>query len=71
VHEPRPWRRHAAPDKLRLRRIDCVNIAIVVLRDMLSAHQPFERFPRSSGRRARNARRLFAGGVPAMCDGVT
>jgi phosphogluconate dehydratase len=33
-------------DKIVLRRIDCVNIAIVSsYNDMLSAHQPFERFP--------------------------
>ena len=40
---------------------------------MLSAHQPFERFPeiiRQAAREA-DATAQFAGGVPAMCDGVT
>ena len=40
---------------------------------MLSAHQPFERFPEILKRAAREvgATAQFAGGVPAMCDGVT
>ena len=41
---------------------------------MLSAHQPFERFPRTHqarGARGAAATAQFAGGVPAMCDGVT
>ena len=41
---------------------------------MLSAHQPLERFPTLiSKRAAREAGGVaqFAGGVPAMCDGVT
>ena len=41
--------------------------------DMLSAHQPFERYPwliRAAAREA-GAIAQFAGGVPAMCDGVT
>ncbi len=62
------------PDKLLLRRIDCVNIAIVSsYNDMLSAHQPFERFPAIIKQAAREAGATaqFAGGVPAMCDGVT
>ena len=40
---------------------------------MLSAHQPFERFPpliKDAAAEA-GATALFAGGVPAMCDGVT
>jgi phosphogluconate dehydratase len=40
---------------------------------MLSAHQPFERFPaliKEAARRA-GATAQVAGGVPAMCDGVT
>jgi phosphogluconate dehydratase len=50
------------------------NIGIVsAYNDMLSAHQPYERFPelirRAAG--ARGAVAQFAGGVPAMCDGVT
>ena len=50
------------------------NIGIVsAYNDMLSAHQPFERFPaliKDAAARA-GATAQFAGGVPAMCDGVT
>ncbi|MGR3467863.1 MAG: phosphogluconate dehydratase [Shimia sp.] len=50
------------------------NIGIVsAYNDMLSAHQPFERFPEliRQAARARGATAQVAGGVPAMCDGVT
>lgn len=50
------------------------NIAIVSsYNDMLSAHQPFERFPAIIKAAVREAGAVaqFAGGVPAMCDGVT
>jgi len=50
------------------------NLAIVsAYNDMLSAHQPFERFPALIKDAARKAGAVaqFAGGVPAMCDGVT
>jgi phosphogluconate dehydratase len=50
------------------------NIAIVsAYNDMLSAHQPFERFPQVIKEAVRNVGAVaqFAGGVPAMCDGVT
>ena len=63
-----------AGDKVILRRIDCANIAIVSsYNDMLSAHQPFERFPAIIKQAAREsaATAQFAGGVPAMCDGIT
>ena len=50
------------------------NIGIVTAyNDMLSAHQPYERFPdliRAAAARA-GATAQVAGGVPAMCDGVT
>ncbi len=50
------------------------NLGIVTAyNDMLSAHQPFERFPdliRDAARQA-GATAQVAGGVPAMCDGVT
>jgi phosphogluconate dehydratase len=50
------------------------NIGIVTAyNDMLSAHQPFERYPdliRAAARKA-GATAQVAGGVPAMCDGVT
>ncbi len=50
------------------------NIGIVTAyNDMLSAHQPFERFPELIKQAAREAggTAQVAGGVPAMCDGVT
>ncbi|MDF1873383.1 phosphogluconate dehydratase [Vannielia sp.] len=50
------------------------NIGIVTAyNDMLSAHQPFERFPAliREAARAKGATAQVAGGVPAMCDGVT
>ena len=50
------------------------NIGIVTAyNDMLSAHAPFEKFPdliRHAARR-NGATAQVAGGVPAMCDGVT
>jgi phosphogluconate dehydratase len=63
-----------ANDKLALREIKKANIGIVsAYNDMLSAHQPFERFPALIKQAARDAGAVaqFAGGVPAMCDGVT
>ncbi|GHA91240.1 phosphogluconate dehydratase [Algimonas arctica] len=50
------------------------NIGIVTAyNDMLSAHQPFDRFPEIIKHAARRngATAQVAGGVPAMCDGVT
>ncbi len=50
------------------------NIGIVTAyNDMLSAHQPFEKFPFVIKHAARRngATAQVAGGVPAMCDGVT
>ncbi|MEL6610134.1 MAG: phosphogluconate dehydratase [Pseudomonadota bacterium] len=50
------------------------NLGIVTAyNDMLSAHQPFERFPTliRDAARAAGATAQVAGGVPAMCDGVT
>ena len=61
-------------DKLRLREARWPNIAIVsAYNDMLSAHQPLERYPAIIKQAAREAFAVaqFAGGVPAMCDGVT
>src|SRR5581483_562335 len=50
----------------------CVAI-ISAYNDMLSAHQPFERYPALIKKAAREAGAVaqFAGGVPAMCDGIT
>ena len=50
------------------------NIGIIsAYNDMLSAHQPFEGFPAiiRSAARAAGGTAQVAGGVPAMCDGVT
>lgn len=50
------------------------NLAIVSsYNDMLSAHQPFHDYPEiiKSAAREAGAVAQFAGGVPAMCDGVT
>src|SRR5215469_3258486 len=66
----------AAPvgDKLRLKGVDAVNIGIVnAYNDMLSAHQPLGAYPdiiKDAARRI-GATAQVAGGVPAMCDGVT
>ncbi|MEC7475731.1 MAG: phosphogluconate dehydratase [Pseudomonadota bacterium] len=53
---------------------DWAHLAIVTAyNDMLSAHQPYERYPNLIRGFARefNATTQVAGGVPAMCDGVT
>jgi len=50
------------------------NLGIVsAYNDMLSAHQPFEHYPTliRETARAAGATAQVAGGVPAMCDGVT
>ena len=63
-----------APDKQQLKSGRWPNIAIVsAYNDMLSAHRPFERYPQVIKQAAREAGAVaqFAGGVPAMCDGVT
>ncbi|WP_119678097.1 phosphogluconate dehydratase [Indioceanicola profundi] len=63
-----------AVDKERLKGGTDINVAIVsAYNDMLSAHQPFERFPAIIKEAVRNLGGVaqFAGGVPAMCDGVT
>src|SRR6202142_865273 len=63
-----------AGDKAALRQSRWPNLAIVSsYNDMLSAHQPLERYPALIKRAAHEAGAVaqFAGGVPAMCDGVT
>jgi phosphogluconate dehydratase len=64
----------AGPDKPMLREGRGGNLGIVTAyNDMLSAHQPFEPYPSLIRAAARNAggSAQVAGGVPAMCDGVT
>ncbi|MCW5760851.1 MAG: dihydroxy-acid dehydratase, partial [Phenylobacterium sp.] len=61
-------------DKQRMRDPTAPNVAIVsAYNDMLSAHQPYERFPDIIRKAAHEVKATaqFAGGVPAMCDGVT
>jgi phosphogluconate dehydratase len=63
-----------AADKDALVRETAGNLGIVTAyNDMLSAHQPYEDFPKLIRRAAREAggTAQVAGGVPAMCDGVT
>ncbi len=64
----------AANDKASLAGDVVPNLAIVTAyNDMLSAHQPYERFPdliREAAHAAGGVAQV-AGGVPAMCDGVT
>jgi phosphogluconate dehydratase len=63
-----------AGDKNALRNGSGPNLAIITsFNDMLSAHQPFEHYPniiREAARQAGGTAQV-AGGVPAMCDGVT
>ncbi|MCU1718564.1 phosphogluconate dehydratase [Pseudomonas sp. 5P_3.1_Bac2] len=61
-------------DKQRLRLLDSANVAIVTAyNDMLSAHQPYEQYPEKIRQALRDIGSVgqVAGGVPAMCDGVT
>ena len=61
-------------DKDDIRAVRGPNIAIITAyNDMLSAHQPYGRFPEQIKLFAREvgATAQVAGGVPAMCDGVT
>jgi phosphogluconate dehydratase len=61
-------------DKAAIRDGRAMNIGIVTAyNDMLSAHQPYGRYPDQMKLWAREAglTAQVAGGVPAMCDGVT
>ena len=87
AHKPGPYRSgmgcanaaHAyaampANDKLALRQERQPHIGIITAyNDMLSAHQPYEHYPAllRDAARARGATAQVAGGVPAMCDGIT
>ena len=64
----------AGEDKTDIRAMRGPNLGIVTaFNDMLSAHQPYERYPAQIKIFAREvgATAQVAGGVPAMCDGVT
>lgn len=61
-------------DKDAIRLIEASNIGIVTaFNDMLSAHQPYVDYPEKIKRYVRGvgSTAQVAGGVPAMCDGVT
>lgn len=61
-------------DKASLTSMTKSNIAIVSsYNDMLSAHQPYESYPQQIKEAVASVGSVaqFAGGVPAMCDGVT
>lgn len=63
-----------AADKILLKAVRAPNLAIITAyNDMLSAHQPFSTYPDwiKQAARAVGATAQVAGGVPAMCDGVT
>ncbi len=63
-----------ANDKFRVVAEKAPHLGIVTAyNDMLSAHQPYEGYPAliREQARARGATVQVAGGVPAMCDGVT
>jgi phosphogluconate dehydratase len=61
-------------DKLVLQQERQPNVGVITAyNDMLSAHQPYEPYPERirAAARAVGATAQVAGGVPAMCDGVT
>jgi len=61
-------------DKLAIRALKAPNIGIVSsYNEMLSAHAPYEHYPDiiKNAAREMGGTAQFAGGVPAMCDGVT
>src|SRR5690349_5513343 len=64
----------AEEDQAAMKRFAGPNLAIVTsYNDMLSAHQPYGRYPERMKIWAREvgATAQVAGGTPAMCDGVT
>jgi len=64
----------APAEKAELKAGAAPNVGIVsAYNDMLSAHQPFETYPAAIRNAVREAGGVaqFAGGTPAMCDGVT
>ncbi len=61
-------------DKSAIKLMDAAHVGIVTaFNDMLSAHQPYETYPQQikAALRAVGSTAQVAGGVPAMCDGVT
>ncbi len=63
-----------ASDKLKIHAERAPHVGVITAyNDMLSAHQPYEHYPEliRSHARTLGATAQVAGGVPAMCDGVT
>ena len=63
-----------ASDKILLREERQPNLGLITAyNDMLSAHKPYEHYPERIREAARSAGATaqVAGGVPAMCDGIT
>lgn len=61
-------------DKQSIRMMGSANLGIIsAYNDMLSAHRPYENYPEMIRETAREfgSTAQVAGGVPAMCDGVT
>ena len=61
-------------DKWAIRQARQPNLGVITsYNDMLSAHQPYEHYPDiiRAAARAAGATAQVAGGVPAMCDGIT
>ncbi|MDR3413196.1 MAG: phosphogluconate dehydratase [Formivibrio sp.] len=74
ANQAHAWAAMPSNDKLRLREMQAPNLGIVTAyNDMLSAHQPYADYPAQikAAARAVGATAQVAGGVPAMCDGVT
>lgn len=74
TNQAHAWAAAPATDKIWMREQRRPNIGIVsAYNDMLSAHQPLAAYPEWIKAAAREAggTAQFAGGVPAMCDGVT
>ena len=64
----------SSDDKSVIKLMDSANIAIVTAHnDMLSAHEPYKDYPEriKAAVRKVGSTAQIAGGVPAMCDGVT
>lgn len=68
------WAAMPVDDRLRIKAEKSPNLAVVTAyNDMLSAHHPYSGYPEQLREvaRQRGATLQVAGGVPAMCDGVT
>ncbi|KAF0815197.1 Phosphogluconate dehydratase [Andreprevotia sp. IGB-42] len=74
TNQAHAWAAAPENDKIMMREMRQPNIGIVSsYNDMLSAHQPLETFPAiiKAAVREAGATAQYAGGTPAMCDGVT